>query len=126
MKRFEILLPEIQKIYDSIPDTFNRSLCITHHFHVLNAIKKLTDNECLYVAALLHDISLYLGIHGNHAKKSSEFAKKFLEDKNIFSCQEIQLIYDVIALHSDKNTVHFHEAQLLKQADIEAHRIENL
>ena len=126
MKRFKTIQPDILKLYDSISHPINRYLCISHHKHVLEAMMKLSDNECLYLAAMLHDISTYLGIIGTHAHKSAQYAKEFLEKYQLFSSEELQLIYDVIYYHSDKDKVHFHEAELLKQADKDAHHLEDI
>lgn len=125
MKRFERVKQDINRLYLTISDPLNRQICIEHHTHVLQAMMKKTENECLYIAAMLHDISTYLGIRGKHAYKSACYAKEFLEKYHLFSEEEIQLIYDVIALHSDKDQFHFYEAELLKQADHEAHLIED-
>ena len=126
MKRFEFIKSDILKLYDSVSHPINRYLCISHHKHVLEAMMKLSDNECLYLAAMLHDISTYLGIRGTHAHKSALYAKEFLEKYQLFSNEELQLIYDVIYYHSDKDKVHFHEAELLKQADKDAHHLEDI
>lgn len=125
MKRFERIKPDILLLYDSIKDDFNRRLCRTHHLNVYHQIEKLTDNECLYIAALLHDIGLYLGLREKHALTSAKYAVAFLKPYNCFSDEEIQLIYDVIALHSDKENTHFYEAELLKKADVSAHLSED-
>lgn len=124
MKRFELIKTDILMLYDTIEDDLNRYLCRTHHLNVLYQLEKLTDNELLYVAGLLHDIALYFGLEGNHAQNSSAYATDFLKRYSCFSTQEKQLICDCIALHSDKDHVHFHEAELLKQADKSAHAFE--
>ena len=121
MKRFKIIKPDIEKLYDSVSHPINRYLCISHHKHVLDAIMKLSDNECLYLAAMLHDISTYLGLKGKHAHTSASYALEFLNKYQCFSEEELKLIYDVIYFHSDKDKKHFYEAELLKQADIDAH-----
>lgn len=87
---------------------------------------KYTENECLYIAALFHDISTYLGIRGNHAYKSAQYAKDFLLKYHLFSKDELQLIYDVICVHSQKDIIHFYEAELLKQADKKVHELESM
>ena len=84
---------------------------------VLENIQKLTNNECLYIAAYMHDIGLYLGLRGKHAVTSAYYTRDFLRKYDLFNEDEIKLIYDVIRLHSDKDKVHFHEAELLKKAD---------
>ena len=123
MKRFELIKIEIDKIYDTINHPMNRHLCKIHHKRVLENIMKLSDNECLYIAAYLHDIGLYLGLMGKHAITSAHYAKDFLKKFDCFNEEEIKLIYDVIYYHSDKDKKHFYEAELLKQADIDAHSL---
>ncbi len=121
MKRFETIYPLIQNIYASIHDFENASLCKAHHHLVLEEMKKLTDSDILYTAALLHDIGMYLGLRGPHAHTSADYAKTFLESTQLFTDEEIQLIHDIIYVHSDKKSTHFFEAELLKQADAAAH-----
>ena len=53
-----------------------------------SSVEKLTDNECLHIAALLHDIGTYLGFRGKHALTSAKFAKEFLEK---YHCLELQV-----------------------------------
>lgn len=126
MKRLERVKSDIFKLYDTIENDFNRQLCRNHHLNVYHEIEKLTDNECLHIAALLHDIGAYLGFRGKHALTSAKFAKEFLEKYHCFNDEELKLIYDVIALHSNKDKVDFYEAELLKQADMNAHHLEDL
>lgn len=126
MKRFEIIKPKINDLYQSITDGTNRQLCIKHHSTVLNEIMKYTDNDCLYVAAYMHDCGLYLGLRGKHAITSANYTKQFLQTVDLFDDDEIQLIYEVIKVHSDKENTHFSEAELLKQADVSAHHLDDL
>ena len=121
MKRFELIKNDIEELHQSVKNPLNRNLCIAHHKTVLENIQKLTDNECLYIAAYMHDIGLYLGLLGKHAVTSANYTKEFLRKYDCFSEDEIKLIYDVIRFHSDKDKKHFYEAELLKQADIDAH-----
>ena len=120
MKRFELIKKDIDDLHQSILNPLNRHLCITHHKKVLENIQKLSDNECLYIAAYMHDIGLYLGLFGKHAITSAHYTREFLKKYNIFDEEEIKFIYDVIRFHSDKDKKHFYEAELLKQADIDA------
>ena len=123
MKRFEQIKKDIEDLHNSIPNPMNRHLCIVHHKRVLENIQKLSDNECLYIAAYLHDIGLYLGLMGKHAITSAQYTREFLRKYDLFDEEEIQLIYDVIRLHSDKDKKHFYEAELLQEADIDAHHL---
>ena len=125
MKRLERIKEDIFKLYDTIENDMNRLLCRNHHLHVYHEMEKLSNDECLYIAALLHDIGTYLGFRGKHALTSAKFAKEFLEKYDCFSTEELDLIYEVIALHSNKDQVDFYEAELLKQADMKAHHLED-
>ena len=120
MKRFEFIKKDIEELYQSINNPLNRHLCISHHKKVLKNIQKLTNNECLYIAAYMHDIGLYLGLLGKHAVTSAHYTREFLKKYDLFSEDEIKFIYDVIRFHSDKDKKHFDEAELLKQADIDS------
>ena len=120
MKRFELIKKDFEDLLQSILNPLNRHLCITHHKKVLENIQKLSDNECLYIAAYMLDFGLYLGLFGKHAITSAHYTREFLKKYNIFDEEEIKFIYDVIRFHSDKDKKHFYEAELLKQADIDA------
>ncbi|MGN1344048.1 MAG: hypothetical protein ACI4U3_05670 [Traorella sp.] len=120
MERFIKIKQEVDKIYDQISDPLNRDLCKLHHQQVLKNIQNLTTNECLYIAAYMHDIGLYLGLIGNHALTSAHYTYDFLKKTSLFSEDELNLIYQVILVHSKKNQIHFLEAELLKQADKQA------
>lgn len=126
MNRFEVTHKKINELYETIQDPMNRHLCILHHKRVLERVKNKSDNELLYVAAFLHDCGLYLGLPGKHALSGSKFARSFLSDLHLYSEEEIEKIVDLIALHSEKEKVHYPEAELLKQADISAHSLSDL
>lgn len=126
MKRFEIIQHDLLLLYQAIPDPLNRHLCITHHTHVLEAMMQMSKHDVMWVAAFMHDCSLYLGIPGNHAIQSAKYARHFLENYSFFTEKEIDFIARVISLHSDKKNIHFEEAELLKKADIQAHHLEDL
>jgi len=62
----------------------------------------LTDRELLIlkVCEILHDIGQVEG-RENHGLKSRKFAEEYLPEKNIFSQNELDLIYDCIEFHDE-------------------------
>ncbi len=67
------------------------------------AQKRGLDIELCEAICALHDIhAVTEGKYWEHAKKSAEAAKKILEDSADFDSEEIKLITEAIANHSDK------------------------
>lgn len=68
------------------------------------AQKRNLDIEIAEIVCVLHDIYAVIeGKYKDHAKKSAEIAKKILEDSGDFSPEEIELITEAIAHHSEKH-----------------------
>lgn len=127
MKQLTFLIQEIKQEYFKIDDLENRQLCFDHHQRVAEYAKQLDpNNNCLIIAAYLHDIGLYLGLRGKHAQTSSEYARTFLTQTHRLEANEIERIVEMIRVHSDKKTVHSVECETLKEADHLAHQDELL
>lgn len=87
------------------------------------------DVELATIAAMLHDISLYVENcpHSVHAKHSAEYAKTLLTKTKLFTEEEITIVYNVIASHSDKLTrTDGKISEILKDADVLQHYLYNV
>lgn len=84
------------------------------------AQKRNLDVELAEIICVLHDIyAVVEGKYEEHAKKSAEIARKMLEDSGDFNKEEIELIADAIAHHSEKH-VYTDEpyVELIKDVDV--------
>lgn len=113
MQNYEILInnSELNEIIDSINEKNKDTLLACHgRYHttfVVNTIEMILQNleyskeivELGKIAGLLHDIGTITG-KKNHAIKSSEMCKKFL-DLTLLSEKEKEIIIHAIADHSN-------------------------
>ncbi len=68
------------------------------------AQKRNLDVELAEVICVLHDIyAIVEGKYKDHAKLGAELARKILEESKDFTTQEIDIITEAIAQHSDKD-----------------------
>ncbi len=113
MKNYEILInnQELNEIIDSINEKNKETLCNGHgRYHttfVVNTIETILEGlgyskeiiELGKIAGLLHDIGVITG-KKNHALKSSEMSKNFL-DLTFLSDKEKEIIIHAIYDHSN-------------------------
>lgn len=106
--------------------TYNHLLCVSQ-FCALIAKKRKLNSELATIAGLLHDIYYFKTLeHFNHAHLSAELARDILEDFNIATDDEIKIISNAIYHHSDKENTHNEFDEMLKDADVLQHNINNL
>ena len=129
MSREIIITKQIDKIIDKIQKYPIRRDAYVHLHGVsecarLIAYKRGLDHELLAVAGMLHDITAYSdNQQKDHARQSSEYAKKILKQSNLFKKKEIDKIYAAIVNHSDKAKKHSQFDEALKDADVLHHFI---
>ncbi|MDO8427807.1 MAG: HD domain-containing protein [Candidatus Diapherotrites archaeon] len=84
------------------------------------AEKRGLNIEYAEIIGCLHDLAVVLtGKYENHALKGSEIAREWMEISKEFSSQEIKLISDAIAQHSDKHIYSKNPyVELAKDADV--------
>lgn len=93
---------------------------------VLLAERRGLDCEICALAGMLHDIASYeTGNSHNHAQRSAIRAADLLTEAGAFTSDEIALITDAIARHSNKDDIDNPMAELLKDADIFQHYLYN-
>ena len=88
----------------------------------LLAKKRQQNVELAAIAGLLHDIYAYqTGSRVDHAHQGASAARKILQELNLFSEEEIEMISGAIYRHSDKDTVDSPFDEVLKDADVLQH-----
>ena len=88
----------------------------------LLAMKRKQNVELAAIAGLLHDIYAYqTGNRKDHAHQGALRARTILQELNLFSEEEIDIITGAIYRHSDKNAVDSPFDEVLKDADALQH-----
>ena len=88
----------------------------------LLAKKRQQNVELAVIAGLLHDIYAYqTGSRKDHAHQGAAAARQILQELNLFSEEEINMISQAIYRHSDKDVVDSPFDEVLKDADALQH-----
>lgn len=84
------------------------------------AQKRNLDIEIAEIVCILHDIYVIVeGKYKEHAKRGAEIARKMLEESGDFTPEEIDLITEAIAHHSEKQIYTDKPyVELVKDADV--------
>lgn len=134
MDRLEYIRGIVDKEIASLQSEDDRKFAYVHTYGVAQAaamlaIVRKVDVELACIAAMLHDISIYAlnCAHSKHALKSSVYAKTILEESKLFKEEEITILTNVIAVHSDKMKRDDGKvSELLKDADVLQHYLYNV
>lgn len=124
MNRIEKVREVVDSIILSMPDDDERRCAYVHLYGVAQAAaliaeKRKENTELSIIAAMLHDIYSYEDPDStDHAHKGAAMAKEILNGLNIFSCEEIELIYSAIYHHSDSNIINEPFDEILKDAEV--------
>ncbi len=131
MDRLEQLRQVIDMIIRRNPDP-EEARCGFVHLYGVSAIcamlahKRGLDPQICSTAGMLHDIWSYqAGDYTNHGQLGAVEAEKILTSLGSFSLEEIRVICEAIARHSDKETIDGEMAELLKDADVFQHFLYN-
>lgn len=131
MNRLEKISEIVNDILINNSDLEERYCGFVHLYGVssicrLLAIKRGLDAELCGIAGMLHDISSYkLGTGIDHSKLGSIEARKILNEAKCFDKEEIDIICKSIYNHSDKNEIHSVYDEILKDADVLQHYLNN-
>ncbi|WP_313128878.1 HD domain-containing protein [Anaerocolumna sp.] len=131
MNRIEKLREHIDKIIELITDTEQRRCAYIHLYGVaqacgLLAMKRGENPELAMMAGMLHDLYSYSQLDSiEHAHKGAVFARKILEELQITNQYETDIICEAIYNHSDKENIHTSFNELLKDADVLQHFLNN-
>lgn len=88
----------------------------------LLAEKRQQNVELAAIAGLLHDIYAYkTGSRTDHAHQGASVAREILQELNLFSEEEINMVAGAIYRHSDKDRIDSPFDEVLKDADVLQH-----
>ncbi len=124
-------LKELRKYVDhelsQMADEDKRNSAIVHLYGVslaatMLAKKRGMDEEVASMAAMLHDLHAYKsGSYDDHAHKGAELAREILNELKLTSEDETDVICSAIYHHDDKLVVDSPMDELLKDADVIHH-----
>ena len=129
MSRLKDLRKYINEEINKMPDKDDRISAANHLYGVslaatILAKKRGLDPELASMAAMLHDIYAYKsGSYDNHAHKGAEMARDILQKLNLTDEAETEIICSAIYHHGDKLVVDAPFDELLKDADVISHTL---
>ena len=129
-------LKELRKYVDfeinKIDDPDKRKGAIVHLYGVslaatMIAKKRGMDSELASMAAMLHDLYAYkTGSYDDHAHKGADLAREILEKLQLTDASETDAICSAIYHHDDKLIVDGPFDEVLKDADVIHHVMNDL
>ena len=131
MNRLEKIREIVNGVLMDNSDLEERQCGFVHLYGVssicrLLALKRGLDEELCGIAGMLHDISSYkLGHNFDHSKLGSIESRKILNEVRCFDEEEIDIICKSIYNHSDKQEIHSVYDEILKDADVLQHYLNN-
>lgn len=127
MSRLKYLRIYINNELDKMQDSDKRAGAYAHLYGVslaatMIAKKRGMDAELASMAGMLHDMHAYQsGSYDDHAHKGAELARKILTELGLTNEEETELICSAIYHHDDKRTVDAPMDEVLKDADVIHH-----
>ena len=129
-------LKDLRRVVDQellgIKDLDTRRSAYVHLYGVslsasLIAEKRRVNAELACMAAMLHDLYAYKsGSYEDHAHKSAELARDILNTLACTTDEETKAICTAISRHDDKHTVDSPLDEVLKDADVMHHCMNDL
>ncbi|MCH5344937.1 MAG: HD domain-containing protein [Acetatifactor sp.] len=129
-------LKELRKYVDSelnkMEDADKRNSAIVHLYGVslaatMIAKKRGLDPEIASMAAMLHDLHAYkTGFYDDHAHKGAELAREILGELKLTNEAETEMICSAIYHHDDKHVTDDPMDEVLKDADVIHHCMNDL
>ena len=129
-------LKELRKYVDTeinkIEDPDKRTGAIAHLYGVslaatMIAKKRGLDPEIASMAAMLHDLQAYkTGSYDDHAHKGADLAREILDELGLTDGTETDMICSAIYHHDDKLAVDSPMDEVLKDADVIHHCMNDL
>ena len=129
-------LKELRKFVDAelnrMEDADKRTSAIAHLYGVslaaaMIAKKRGLDPEIASMAAMLHDLNAYkTGSYDDHAHKGAELARNILTELKLTDDAETEMICSAIYNHDDKLEIHSPMDEVLKDADVIHHCMNDL
>ena len=132
MSRLKELRKYVNKELNKMEDADKRTSAISHLYGVslaatMIAKKRGLDPELASMAAMLHDLHAYkTGSYDDHAHKGAELARKILGKLELTDEAETDLICSAIYHHDDKLVSDSPMDEVLKDADVIHHCMNDL
>lgn len=124
MNRYEVIKDEVYQILTTNCFASKRKNAFEHLFSVTAMIQYLAkirhlDLELASIIGILHDLATYkFNSSFDHANRSAIIARDLMERTNLFTANEIELIFVAIKNHSNKKQIDDNYSELIKDADI--------
>lgn len=127
MNRYLLIQDEALKLLEDQSYGFYKRRTLSHMFQVetlcvmLARIRHL-NQELAAICGLLHDLSI--GIDCNdfaHAQRSSAIAQQLMTESQQFSDEEITIVVQAIAHHSNKEQTDDDYSEIIKDSDVLSH-----
>jgi len=132
MSRLRVLREYVDKELLSLENEGKMISACSHLYGVSLAAtmiaKKRNENaELASMAAMLHDLHAYKsGSYADHAHKGAELAREILEELNLTNQEETDIICSAIYHHDDKLIIDQPMDEVLKDADVIHHCMNDL
>lgn len=132
MGRLKELRKYVDHELDKMENTDRKNSAIVHLYGVslaatMIAKKRGLDPELSSMAAMLHDLHAYkTGSYDDHAHKGAELAGDILRELNLTDEAETNIICSAIYHHDDKLMVDSPMDEVLKDADVIHHCMNDL
>lgn len=127
MGRLKELRKSVDKRLNTLTDADKRNSAFVHLYGVslaavMIAKKRGLDPELAAMAAMLHDLYAYQsGSYEDHAHKGAALAREVLLELGLTDAEETDLICSAIFHHDDKLEVDGQMDEILKDADVIHH-----
>ena len=127
MSRLKDLRKYVNAELMKMEDPEDRISAVNHLYGVslaatMLARKRGLDPELAAMAAMLHDLHAYKsGSYDDHAHKGAELAREILTELGLTNQEETEIICSAIYHHDDKRSVDAPMDELLKDADVIHH-----
>ena len=132
MSRLKELRKYVESELNMMEDPDKRNSALVHLYGVSLAAtmiskKRGLNPEIASIAAMLHDLHAYkTGSYDDHAHKGAELAREILEKLNLTDREETETICSAIYHHDDKLVVDSPVDEVLKDADVIHHCMNDL
>lgn len=131
MDRITCVQLYVDRLLDTIRDPAEHRVAAVHLYGVagyaaLLALRRGVSTELATVSGLLHDIFTYAtGNSRDHAGRSAGMARSCLNSSGLFTPEETAAVCNAIAHHSDKDKIHAPLDEVLKDADVLSHCLQD-
>lgn len=132
MSRLKEIRKVVEKKLNKMDDEDKRNSAINHLYGVslaatIIAKKRGLDPEIAAIAAMLHDLHAYkTDSYDDHAHKGAELARQILEKHDFMTPDEVDTVCSAIYHHDDKANINSPMDEVLKDADVMHHVMNDL